>query len=413
MKILHLLLPLLLLTGCAIKETVPSAKKEEPKKQEEVRKIAPLEKSLKKPSEIVQNTPQKSFYGALENSIGYYEKLSKKNANFNFYDQNYTASEMAESLKLFRAISKLPKADFLQKLDEEFVVYESKNDKNSSLITGYYAPMLKGSFKKTEKYNAPIYPLPKDLITADLKQFSVANSVRDIAGKVEGRALVPYYTREEIEKGALKEKPLLYLDNKVDAFLLEVQGSGIIECDGKKHYVGYAGKNGQPYTSIGKIVYEEKLMEPSRINMQTIKEFLDSNATMRDYVLNKNKSFVFFKLNDKEGIFGNISVALTAKESVAMDSELIPRGALAYIKTEVPKKLNGLSVVPKTEREPFEKFFMVQDTGGAIRGGGRVDIYFGEGDEALFYAGQTASKGEVYLIVAKKEAIKNKNGSEK
>jgi membrane-bound lytic murein transglycosylase A len=127
---------------------------------------------------------------------------------------------------------------------------------------------------------------------------------------------------------------------------------------------------------------------------------------MRDYVLNKNKSFVFFKINKEPGIFGNISVALTAKESVAMDSELLPRGALCYIKTEIPKKLNGLAVVPKTEREPFEKFFMIQDTGGAIRGGGRVDIYFGEGEEALFYAGQMASKGEVYLLVAKKENLK-------
>jgi membrane-bound lytic murein transglycosylase A len=337
--------------------------------------------------------------------------MSKKEANFNFYDQNYTAKEMAESLRIFKDISKLPKKEFLKKLDEEFLVYESKNDKNSSLITGYYTPILKGSFTRSEKYNAPLYPLPKDLITVDLKQFPVANSVRDIAGKVEDRKLVPYYTREEIEKGALKEKPLLYLDNKVEAFLLEVQGSGIIEIDGKKYYVGYAGKNGHPYTSIGKIVYEEKLIEPSKINMQTIKEFLDSNETMRDYVLNKNKSFVFFKINKEPGIFGNISVALTAKESVAMDSELLPRGALCYIKTEVPKKLNGLAVVPKTEREPFEKFFMIQDTGGAIRGGGRVDIYFGEGEEALFYAGQTASKGEVYLLVAKKENLKNSNGS--
>ncbi len=409
MRILLLSLLGLFIAGCAVKEAAPKPKEEIVKPEE--KRVPPLQKSDKKPSEIVKYTPTESFYQALERSIGYYEKMSKKEANFNFYDQNYTAKEMAGSLKIFKEISKLPKEEFLKKLDEEFLVYESKNDKNSSLITGYYAPVLKGSFTKSQKYNAPLYPLPKDLITADLKQFPVANSVRDIAGKVEDRRLVPYYTREEIEKGALKERPLLYLDNKVEAFLLEVQGSGIIEIDGKKHYIGYAGKNGHPYTSIGKIVYEEKLLEPSKINMQTIKEFLDSNETMRDYVLNKNKSFVFFKINKEPGIFGNIGVALTAKESVAMDSELLPRGALCYVKTEVPKKLNGLAVVPKTEREPFEKFFMVQDTGGAIRGGGRVDIYFGEGEEALFYAGQTASKGEVYLLVVKKENLKNSNGN--
>ncbi len=410
MRILLLSLLCLFIAGCAVKEAAQKQKEEIVRPEE--KRVPPLQKSDKKPSEIVKYTPTKSFYQALERSIGYYEKMSKKEANFNFYDQNYTAKEMADSLKIFKEISKLPKEEFLKKLDEEFLVYESKNDKNSSLITGYYAPILKGSFTKSQKYDVPLYPLPKDLITADLKQFPVANSVRNIAGKVEDGRLVPYYTREEIEKGALKERPLLYLDNKVEAFLLEVQGSGIIEIDGKKHYIGYAGKNGHPYTSIGKIVYEERLIEPSKINMQTIKELLDSNETMRDYVLNKNKSFVFFKINKEPGIFGNIGVALTAKESVAMDSELLPRGALCYIKTEVPKKLNGLAVVPKTEREPFEKFFMVQDTGGAIRGGGRVDIYFGEGEEALFYAGQTASKGEVYLLVAKKENLKNGNGGQ-
>lgn len=396
-----------LFAGCAVKEVERKAEPSitPPAKIAEEPKTPPLLPSNKKPSEIVNQTPTNSFYKALDNSIGYYEKVAKKGANFNFYDQNYTAKEMIDSLRLFKEISKLPKEEFLSRLDSDFLVYESKNDKNSSLITGYYTPVLKGSFAKTEKYNAPLYPLPKDLITADLKQFPVANSVRDIAGKIEGKSLVPYFTREEIEKGALKEKPLLYLDNKVEAFLLEVQGSGIVEIEGKKHFVGYAGKNGQPYTSIGKIIYEEKLMEPSKINMQTIKEFLDANETMRDYVLQKNKSFVFFKLNKTEGIFGNIAVPLTAKESVAMDSELLPRGALAYIKTQIPKKINGLAVVPKSEREPFEKFFMVQDTGGAIRGGGRVDIYFGEGEEALFYAGQTASRGEVYLLVAAKDKL--------
>lgn len=401
-KLASIVLSVLIFAGCAVKEE----KIAPPKK--EVAKKPPLQKSSKKPSEAITAAPTPEFFKALELSVGYYDRLSKKNITFNYADQNYTAGQLRDSLLLFKKYaSAMTKDELLQKLDEEFELYESKNEKDSALLTGYYAPVLKGSLTKSDEFYAPLYPYPNDLITADLKRFPTSNSIRDIAGKVEGKSLVPYYTREEIEKGALKEKPLLYLNNKMDAFLLEVQGSGIIEVDGVKRYVGYAGKNGHPYTSIGKVIADEKLMNSDKVNMQTMKEFLEENPKIRDYVLNKNKSYVFFQFNKKEGIFGNIGLALTAKESVAMDNELLPKGALAFIKTVVPKKIEGQKVVARSEREPFEKFVMVQDTGGAIRGGGRVDIYFGEGDEALFYAGQTASKGEVYLLVAKKEKIGN------
>ena len=391
---------ILLFAGCAVKEEkITPPKKEVTKKQ-------PIQKSTKKPSEAITAAPTPEFFRALDLSVGYYDRLSKKNTLFNYGDQNYTAAQMRDSLLLFKKYAaSMDKEALLAKLDQDFLLYESKNEKDSALLTGYYAPMLKGSLTKSDEFYAPLYLYPQDLITADLKRFPTSNSVRDIAGKIEGKSLVPYYTREEIDNGALKEKPLLYLSSKVDAFLLEVQGSGIIEVDGVKRYVGYAGKNGHPYTSIGKVIADEKLMNSDKVNMQTMKEFLEENPKIRDYVLNKNKSYVFFKFNEKEGIFGNIGLSLTAKESVAMDNELLPKGALAFIKTVVPKKIEGQKVVARTEREPFEKFVMVQDTGGAIRGGGRVDIYFGEGDEALFYAGQTASKGEVYLLVAKKESL--------
>ena len=391
---------ILLFAGCAVKEEkITPPKKEVTKKQ-------PIQKSTKKPSEAITAAPTPEFFRALDLSVGYYDRLSKKNTLFNYGDQNYTAAQMRDSLLLFKKYAaSMDKEALLAKLDQDFLLYESKNEKDSALLTGYYAPMLKGSLTKSDEFYAPLYPYPQDLITADLKRFPTSNSVRDIAGKIEGKSLVPYYTREEIDNGALKEKPLLYLSSKVDAFLLEVQGSGIIEVDGVKRYVGYAGKNGHPYTSIGKVIADEKLMNSDKVNMQTMKEFLEENPKIRDYVLNKNKSYVIFKFNEKEGIFGNIGLSLTAKESVAMDNELLPKGALAFIKTVVPKKIEGQKVVARTEREPFEKFVMVQDTGGAIRGGGRVDIYFGEGDEALFYAGQTASKGEVYLLVAKKESL--------
>lgn len=373
-------------------------------------KIKPIVLSDKNASDVVDRTkiPDKDLMNALEKSIAYYRKISPT-TQFSFDTTTYSAHEMMMSLKLFQKIVEenagSPK-NFLQHLDDSFDVYESKNTKKSALITGYYAPVLSGSFVKTNEYTVPLYPMPQDLITARLKKFALAHSRHDIEGRLVGDEMIPYYTREQINAGALKEKPILYIHSKIDAFLLGVQGSGIIEVDGKKYYVGYAGKNGQPYTSIGKVIYNEKLMDPDKINMQSIKAFLEQNSSLQDYILNQNKSYVFFKFNKQPGVFGSLGVALTAKASVAMDNDLMPKGALCYIKTSVPKKIDGLFVVPRSEREPFEKFFVVQDTGGAITGGGRVDIYFGEGDEGLFYAGQTASRGEVYFLVAKKEALK-------
>jgi membrane-bound lytic murein transglycosylase A len=350
----------------------------------------------------------KEFFKALSLSKEYYSKKSIQNAFFKYDDINYTGKEMLESFELFERVANSSSTyqDFIVSLKTHFDLYESKNEKNSSLITGYYAPVLRGSLTKSERYSAPLYPVPKELITANLKKFNEGLPKKELVGLVEKNEYKPFFTRAEIEDGALEStKPLLYLENKIDSFFLEIQGSGIVETnDGKRLFVGYAGRNGKPYSSIGKVFSEEGLVDSDNINMYSIREYLMSNPDDVSRILNINESFVFFKLHDKAGIYGNINLPLTGKQSVAMDSELIPKGSLAYIKTAIPYKKNlDDTMIPRSQREPFEKFFMVQDTGGAIKGGGRVDIYFGEGDSAFFYAAQMAGKGDIYLIVAKKQ----------
>jgi len=393
----------LLFTGCTQKELAKLDTKPTP--------IKPLVK-VQNPdfTSLIKVHPKEDedFFKALGLSKEYYSKKSIQSSLFKYDDVTYTGKEMLESLALFEQIAKTSATyeEFIAGISASFDVYESKNEKNSSLITGYYAPMLKGSFSKNEKYGAPLYPVPKELITANLKKFSDTLPKKELVGRVEASEYKPYYTRAEIESGALNgTEPLLYLENKIDSFFLEIQGSGIVETDdGQKLYVGYAGRNGKPYSSIGKVISEEKLIPSDSINMYSIREYLLANPEEAKRIMNKNESYVFFKLHDKAGIYGNLNLPLIGKQSVAMDSELMPKGSLAYIKTAIPyKKDPSETAIPRSQREPFEKFFMVQDTGGAIKGGGRVDIYFGEGDEAFFYAAQMAGRGDVYLIVAKKQ----------
>lgn len=391
----------------------PAIQEQDAAQKVELPKVKPISK-IEKPDfyQIFKTHPKGDdrFLNALNLSKSYYLKNGVQKNIFTYDDINYTGAQMLSSMVLFEKLLNENESleQFVSKLEENFDVFESKNEKNSTLITGYYAPILKGSFEKSEKYSAPIYPVPDKLVTANLKKFSQSLPNREIIGVVNEKEFIPFYSREEIENGAIIEtQPLMYLQNKIDSFFLEVQGSGIVETeDGQKYYVGFAGKNGRPYSSIGNVFAKEKLIPSDKINMQTIKDYMLNNPSSIQRILNTNESYVFFKINTKEGVFGNIQLPLTAKHSIAMDSQLMPKGGLVYIKTAIPYKKNeSETVVPRSQREPFEKFFFTQDTGGAIRGGGRVDIYFGEGDEAFFYAGQMAGKGDIYLLVAKKDKI--------
>ena len=408
---------ILIVTGCTDKRPV-LIKTEDVEKIVVPKETQPLVKPIKKIenpifSEIIKSDPKddENFSKALSHSKEYYSKPTVLQSTFTYDDQNYTGKQMLESLELFERITDGSKTyeEFIEQLSENFDVYESKNSKNSALVTGYYAPLLRGSLEKTDKYNVPLYPVPSDIITANIKNFSSSLPSKEIVGRIDGKEMVPYYTRGQIESGALHDtKPLIYVDSKIDAFFLEVQGSGSVALEnGERVNIGFAGKNGRPYSSIGNVFWKSKLIPSDKINMQTIKEYLTENTDMQSKIFNENESFVFFQIRQKAGVFGNIQVPLTAKTSVAMDNSLMPKGSLVYIKTKIPYKKNPKdNAVPREQREALEKFFIVQDTGGAIRGGGRVDIYFGEGDDAFFYAGQMAdSKASVYLLVAKKEIL--------
>lgn len=244
------------------------------------------------------------------------------------------------------------------------------------LFTGYYMPMLKGSLKKTSEYSVPLYELPRNLVTVDLGLFLPKLKHKKIVGRVAGNKIVPYYTREQINKGAIKDQAnvIVWIKSPIDRAFLEIQGSGIIELqDGTKMYVGYDGQNGAPYTAIAGVLIKKGIMTHDNASMQRIKKYLEAHPKQIDTVLNQNKSFIFFRKLSLDGALGSQGVALTPGYSLAIDRKWIPMGTPLWLSTTRPDNKNP------DANKPMQRLMIAQDTGGAIRGKVRGDVYWGGG----------------------------------
>ncbi len=342
---------------------------------------------------------------AIQADLAYLKKIPKTRV-FKFGDDNYTASRIKKSLEIFlKFIEKNPSENELKKfIKTHYLVYRAKGNKKDEkvLFTGYYEPVLKGSLVPTEKYKYPLYGPPSDLVIADLSKFSKKLKGRKIIGRIEKNRFVPYYDRKDIEeKGVLrgKAKELVWLKDPVDVFFLHIQGSGIIELeDGRKIRVHYHSKNGRPYRSIGKLLIKENKIPRSLMSMQKIKEYLEQHPYERDRILNHNPSYIFFSIV-KKGPMGAINVKLTPGRSIAIDPANFPLGALAFVRTRKPilnEKKDAIEAWADLER-----FVLGQDTGGAIKGPGRADIFWGSGREAGLLAGHLKEYGELFFLVLK------------
>jgi membrane-bound lytic murein transglycosylase A len=263
------------------------------------------------------------------------------------------------------------------------------------LFTGYYMPLLYGSRTKTEKFNVPIYGLPSDLLTIDLGQFDPNLKHRKLVGRLEGHKVVPYYTRAEINKGVIKEKApvIAWIDNPIDRVFLEIQGSGIVELpDGEQIYLGYAAQNGAPYTSIAKVLIDQGIMTKHNASMQAIKRYLMAHPKKINKTLNQNKSFIFFETLRTNAALGTQGVALTPGYSLAIDLKWVPMGTPLWLSTTRPDKHFD-------DRKPFQRLMIAQDTGGAIRGLVRGDVFWGAGKKATYIAGHMKNEGHYWLLL--------------
>lgn len=291
---------------------------------------------------------------------------------------------------------------------QEFDVYWVHAAKNppSSLVTGYYEPIVEGRLQPDTEFATPLYGLPPDLVTVELAAFDPLRFTTErLVGRVQNQQVLPYYTRAEIDGGGKLGRhgcQLVWLKDPVEAFFLHVQGSGIIKLSAERFQrIGYAGANGRPYRSIGKVLIDKGALSAEAMSLQALRTYLHNHPETRDEVLWQNESYVFFRWV-KEGPLGSLNLPLTAGRSVATDPRYFPRGALAYLETQQPRldedgRVLGLA--------PLYRWVLNQDAGGAIKGPGRVDLFFGTGQQAEETAGHMKYPGRLFLLVKKGERL--------
>lgn len=258
---------------------------------------------------------------------------------------------------------------------------------DKGLFTAYFSPVIPGSLKPSGDYPVPLLKLPHDLVKVRLADFGRSGQ---LVGRVEKGFLKPYGSRVDINQKALKaDDVLLWLKSPVDKFFLQIQGSGNVRLpDGNIVHVGYAGNNGHDYVAIGKILKQQG--ELDAVSMQTIRSWLEQNPDQRDALLNQNPRYIFFSFSD-EGAITAQGVPATARRTLAVDPSYIPLGLPVWLDTRLT-----------ATGETFQQLMVAQDTGSAIKGPARGDIYMGFGKEAEFLAGPQQEPGKLYVLVPRR-----------
>ena len=297
-------------------------------------------------------------------------------------------------------------ADLIDKTDSEaqrnfyqerLVPFQMFNADGSDqgIITGYYEPLLKGSRFKTERFRYPIYSVPDDMLEIDLGDAYPQLKGQRIRGRLSGKRVVPYYKRAEIDAGTdnLTGREIFWVENSVELFFLQIQGSGRVELvDGRQYKVGYADQNGHPYVSVGRKLIEMGEMKLEDASMQGIKAWGEKNPGKLDAVLELNPSYVFFReMPDTLATpLGALGVPLTNEYSIAVDPRAVPLGSPVFLATTQPNS-----------SLPLNRLMLAQDTGGAIRGSVRADFFWGFGEKAGAQAGRMKQQGRMWVLFPK------------
>jgi membrane-bound lytic murein transglycosylase A len=273
----------------------------------------------------------------------------------------------------------------------------NQDGSDTGMVTGYYEPLLRGARKRGGPYQTPLYRAPDDLLTIDLTSIYPELKGMRLRGRLAGNKVLPYPARAEmIESDTLAGKELLWVDDPIEAFFLQVQGSGRVQLSDTKETVrvAYADQNGHPYKSIGRYLVDKGEMTLDQASAQSIKAWFISHPSRQQELLNANPSYVFFreeKLTDpNRGPKGSLGVPLTPQRSIAVDIQFVPLGVPVFLATTHPNK-----------DTPLQRLMMAQDTGGAIKNAVRADYFWGFGAEAGEKAGKMKQRGMMWVLLPK------------
>ena len=292
-----------------------------------------------------------------------------------------------------RRITSGTSSDARKYFERHFLPHAVKGPESSDgLITGYYEPELRGSRVRDSEFSVPLHIRPSDLVSVNLGLFAKELNGRRVNGRVVRGSLIPYHDRSTIEQGVLEGKKLelVWVDSLSDAFFLHIQGSGRIRLrSGKIMRLGYSATNGHAYTAIGRELIRSGTITREKMSMQSIQRWLDKHPKKGSQLMRTNKSYIFFRELKGMGPIGSQGVPLTPERSLAVDTRFIPLGLPVWLETTLPNS------------KPYRKLMIAQDTGGAIRGAVRADIFWGAGNRAKHIAGRMKSRGRYWVFIPK------------
>ena len=338
---------------------------------------------------------------ALTGSLAYLLK-APPNRRYEIAGQMVPVQRLIDSaLHLQRLVQSRPSTQELNRsIQQDYTILQINKPLEEAapkrmLITGYYQPIFSGSLKQQPPYMYPLYRVPDDLLIRE------TGGKKQVLGRKEKGKIVPYWTRREIEQGSLLNgQELVWLKDPFDAFVLHVQGSGIIRLpDGSRRGVHYALNNGHTYRSIGKYLVDTGRMKLADVTMDSIRRYLDQHPMERDLVLHQNDSFIFFHWSQPGPAIGNLGQELTPGRSIAADQRWYPPGSLVFLDSRRPVVIDGQAA----EWRRMRRFVTVQDTGAALTGPGRIDVFWGTGEQSGQEAGQMKEEGAAYLLLLKEK----------
>jgi membrane-bound lytic murein transglycosylase A len=354
---------------------------------------------------LADDLDRESLRGAIRRSLEYLDKLPPDRI-IGEQPRPLTVRQVSDTLSAFEKLLEVWDCVvcWARSVEESFDFYPAASPElDDVLFTGYFQPVIDASLTESGEYRYALYGKPGDLVVAEQVTVFPSISIEKIVGRVHDDGFVPYYSRREIDhSGFLRGKgyEIAWVKDPIDLFFLHIQGSGILRLEDNRYlHVGYAASNGRPYRSIGRLLIDNGNIPKEEMSMQRLRRYLAEHPAERDEIMAYNESYVFFRFV-KDGPLGSLEFPLTDGRSIATDARLFPKGALAFIVTKKPVLDPAGQLLGW---QPFSRFVLNQDTGGAIRGLRRVDLFFGTGEQAGAAAGVMNTMGKLYFLSLKTE----------